>query len=425
VIGIVGGGISGLFLLHFLRKSGLDAALLESSVEPGGVMKSRVVEGPNGPVAVDLGPQRTRLTQGLAEILAEVGLTSEVIRAPRGLPFTILNDRRVHSAPMGVRGALATRLISPGGKLRALADFVTSAPRPDELVADALTRKLGPQIYRRLAGPLFGGLYGSDPARMVCEHSLIPALRRAGGGRSLLRVLLRASRLEGLPVVSFREGMGALPRGLAAHHDRHVRLGYPVREVVLRRGGGFDLVTDRERMRVDHVVLTLPAPAAARVVEPAAPEAARALGRLRYNPLVVVPLVVPAAKPAPAVGSGYKLPLDQTAHTRGVTSHDALFGRTGLFTAFLGGMGYEDIVDRADGEVMETARKDFFAATGAEAVPLLPHRTAMPAWDVSWSALDRFTLPAGLHVCAAFAERPGIAGRLDDARQLAAGLAAP
>jgi oxygen-dependent protoporphyrinogen oxidase len=86
-------------------------------------------------------------------------------------------------------------------------------------------------------------------------------------------------------------------------------------------------------------------------------------------------------------------------------------------------MGYEEVVERSDDDLMETARADFAAATGVEAVPLLAHRTAMPAWDVSWSALAGLSLPAGLHVCAAFAERPGIAGRLDDARRLAARLA--
>jgi oxygen-dependent protoporphyrinogen oxidase len=87
-------------------------------------------------------------------------------------------------------------------------------------------------------------------------------------------------------------------------------------------------------------------------------------------------------------------------------------------------MGYESIVGRQDEEIMQAAKSDFFAATGAEAVPLLAHRTAMPAWDVSWSALDELTLPSGMHVCAAFAERPGIAGRLEDARRLASRLVA-
>jgi oxygen-dependent protoporphyrinogen oxidase len=424
MIGIVGGGVSGLFLLHFLRKTGADAVLFESSAEPGGVMKSRVVEGPNGPVAVDVGPQRTRLTPALAEVLSDVGLTSEIVRAPERLPFTILHEGRVHPAPMGVRGALASRLISPGGKVRALADLVTSAPRPDESVEKALTRKLGTQIYRRLAGPLFGGLYGSDPSRMACRHSLLPALRRAGGRRSLLRALVRASRFETIPIVSFREGLGALPRALAAHHGTHVRLGDPVQEVVQRRGG-FEIASSRARLQVDQVVLTLPAHAAAKVVAGVAPAVSEALARLRYNPLAVVPLVVPSAHRAPVVGSGYKLTLDQKADTRGATSHDALFARTGLFTAFLGGMGYEGVVERTDAEIMDTARSDFFAAMAVEGIPLLVHRTAMPAWDVSWSALDGISLPGGLHLCAAFAERPGIAGRLEDARRLAARLGVP
>jgi oxygen-dependent protoporphyrinogen oxidase len=89
VIGIVGGGISGLFLLHFLAESGVEAILFECSASPGGVMQSRTVDGPNGPVTVDLGPQRMRLTAGVQELLLSLQLTDELLTAPTGVPFTI------------------------------------------------------------------------------------------------------------------------------------------------------------------------------------------------------------------------------------------------------------------------------------------------------------------------------------------------
>ena len=111
--------------------------------------------------------------------------------------------------------------------------------------------------------------------------------------------------------------------------------------------------------------------------------------------------------------------LDDRSATRGVTSHDALFGRSGLFTAFLGGMGSEALFDLPDSDLMNHAVQDFQRVTGVEPTPLLVHRTAMPAWDHSWSKLDGLRLPEGLHLCNAFADRPGISGRLDQARRVA------
>ena len=49
-------------------------------------------------------------------------------------------------------------------------------------------------------------------------------------------------------------------------------------------------------------------------------------------------------------------------------------------------------------------------------------RTRIPAWDESWDALDGLRLPDGVHICANYAGRPGIQGRLTDAKRLAVRL---
>lgn len=417
MIGIVGGGISGLFLLHLLTESGLEAILFESSENPGGVMQSRTVEGPNGPVTVDLGPQRMRLTAGLARLLGELDLTAALRQAPGGVPFTVYHEGILYPAPLSLSDAFRTRLISWSGKARGLADFFTPAPRPAESVATALTRKLGPEIYRRLAGPLLGGLYASDPERMEARHTLLRALRRTGTRRSLLLGLLRAAKWERTPVVSFETGMGALPVTLAGQHRSRIRLGEPVRTIARTQTGGYRLESDRGALDVDEVVLTLPAPQAAETLSSSAPVTARGLASLRYNPLAVVPLVVPTGTRPPETGSGFKMTLDDHSATRGVTAHETLFDRQGLFTAFLGGMGGEELVELPDPEIMDRARADFERVTGVAAIPLFVHRTAMPAWDRSWAVLDTLTPPKGIHLCAAFSDRPGIGGRLENAQR--------
>lgn len=419
MVGILGGGISGLFLLHLLAEAGLEAILFERSPSAGGVMRSRSVEGPNGPVTVDLGPQRMRLTGSLARVVEEVGLVSALRQAPMGVPFTIYRDGRLYPAPLSVGDALGSRLVSWPGKIRALGDLFSAAPAADESVAAALKRKLGPEVYTRLAGPILGGLYASDPAQMEAGRTLVPALRRTGARRSLLVGLKRASRWDRTPVVSFAEGMGALPRAIAQRYGNRVRLGESVRRVRARSRRGYRIQSDRGEVDVDELAICVPAGEAAGILEESAPEVASSLRRLRYNPLAIVPLVVRGGVPVRGVGSGFKMTLDDDSLTRGVTSHEQLFGRTGLFTAFLGGMGREDLLDRPDAHLLETARSDFRRVTGQEATPLFVHRTAMPAWDRSWRALDSVAFPERIHVCSAFFDRPGITGRLENARRIA------
>ena len=78
MVGIAGGGISGLFLLHLVRAAGLEAILFERSPSVGGVMRSRFVEGPDGRVPVDLRPQRMRLGGAFAGLSEELGLASAI-----------------------------------------------------------------------------------------------------------------------------------------------------------------------------------------------------------------------------------------------------------------------------------------------------------------------------------------------------------
>lgn len=422
MIGIVGGGASGLLLLHELRASGADAILFESSAICGGVMVSQAVEGPRGRVFVDLGPQRMRLTAAWTELVDELDLRDELVFAEEGLPFTMLRSGVFHPAPSSLGEAFRTDLISWAGKARALLDLLTPPPHPTETVESALSRKLGPEIYAYLAGPVMGGLYASHPSRMRAADTLIPAFRRTGAKRSLLRGLLRVGSWERRPVVSFREGMGQLARSLASRHHDQIRVETPVEGLDRLDDGRFRLHIEDESFEVDQVVLTLPGPAAGELLRGLDAPLAEGLSGLRYNPLAVVPLVVEPGAIAPSVGSGYKVPLSDASITRGVTSHDGLFGRDGLFTAFLGGMGFEDVASHTDGALMDMARSDFARATGVRAIPLLAHRTAMPAWDETWDGIRGRTPPRGIHLCGAFSGRPGLSGRLEETKRLAARL---
>lgn len=70
----------------------------------------------------------------------------------------------------------------------------------------------------------------------------------------------------------------------------------------------------------------------------------------------------------------------------------------------------------------QAAVDGFRRTTGYEASPLAVEQTRMPAWDMSWKALDGLSLPDGLHVTGNWWSRPGLPGRLDEARRVAGAL---
>lgn len=426
MIGIVGGGLTGLTLGHHLAAEGVDHLVLEAAASPGGVVRSIEVEGR----VLEVGPQRARLTADLFRLIEAVGLADQLLEVPAGLPLFILSRGRLRRAPLSFGSFVATDLISPAGKLRMLVEPLTRGVRPGEDVASFLTRKFGRQAYERFLGPLYGGLYASDPSRMEVELSLAHALRELGVKRSLLLSGIRGrqARGGGAPACSFVTGLQALPRALLEADRESIHLDTPVRELDRRSSdGAFILVTERGEVPVRTAVLTLPAPDAAELLRTAAPDPARRLASLRYNPLAVVHLLVDYSDAVARLrGYGYQVAFGEPAATRGVTWNHAMFpdtpNRRGIFTAYLGGMADPRIVEEPDDRLGMRAAEEFHEATGVAARPLHVHRTRVPAWDRSWRALDDLVLPDGLVLEAAYTARPGIPGRLSRARARARAL---
>lgn len=421
MIAIVGGGITGLVTAWELQKAGAPCVVLEASGSPGGVIRSREVDGR----VLDWGPQRARLTADMHRLVEEVDLGREVIRAPAGLDLLVYRGGRLHAVPFSAGAFLGSRAISSRAKLRLFLEPLTAGAAPEESVADYFVRKVGREIYETLVAPLYGGLYASDPRDMRVGLSLMHVLREFGVGRSLLLPLLRrGGRVTPPPACSFRSGMQALPDAVARRLGERLRVGAPVRGL-RPTGDGWRVELDGGALDAEAVVLTTPAPVSARLLAPVAPAAAEAIGRLRYNPLAVVHLDADTD----LVGLGFQVAFtEEDLALRGVTFNDSLFGRRNLYTAYLGGARRPGVASMAEPELRDLAVSEFRRCTGFDARVLSVAHERMPAWDVTWASLEGLSLPDGVHVAANWWSRPGLPGRLAEARRVAqtlAGAAAP
>lgn len=414
MIVIVGGGISGLTLAHQLALRGRPFLLLEASARVGGVIRSGRVAGH----LLEWGPQRARLTGDFAQLVDELGLRDRLITAPRDLPLFVFARGRLRRVPFSPGAFIRSDILTPRGKLRLLLEPLTAAPNEQESVEHFFTRKLGREAYENLAGPLYGGLYASDPRDMVLGLSLAHVLREFEIGRSMLLPLLRRGGTVAPPdACSFRDGMETLPRALYDRHAPSIRLQTPVRAIE-RDGQRHVVITDHDRIGAEHIVITAPAAATAALLQRLAPDAAARIGTLNYNPLAVVHLHAETG----LRGLGYQVSFAEPLVTRGVTWNDSLFGRRGVYTAYLGGARNSWIAEETAARAGEIAVAEFRTVTGCDATVLSVEQERMPAWDRSWSALQRLELPADMHVHANWIARPGLPGRLAMSRRLADSL---
>jgi oxygen-dependent protoporphyrinogen oxidase len=255
---------------------------------------------------------------------------------------------------------------------------------------------------------------------MPVEHALQRTLAELGVRRSILwRMFLGAGRAAESPPCSFRRGLGALPLAVARKLEGSVRLEAPVR--MLRKSPvGWEVTADGAgSVPVDAVVLACPSDTAASLLGGSYPEESGRLSALRYNPLALVYL----KSETRLRGLGYQVAFGESLETRGVTWNDSIFGRPGLHTAYLGGMKNPELPDWDDGRIEKIACKEFEFVTGHPAEALRVSRTRIPAWDETWDGLEGVEWPPDLHFCSNYTARPGILGRITEAKRLAATLA--
>jgi oxygen-dependent protoporphyrinogen oxidase len=395
---VVGGGVAGLSAAYYARRAapGLRITLLEAALRLGGKVATLredgfVVEG--GPDAV------VRYKPWALELMRGLGLEAEIVGTLPARPSALIHDgRRALPIPAGLQmvvpadlWALArSPLLSPLGKARAALDlFLPKGPPGDEAFGAFIRRRLGPQVWARLAAPLSGGIYGGDPGELstLAAFPQLKALEEAHG--SLIRGAMRQRRERGTReggqlFASLREGLGAMVEALGARLEGvELRLGVEVRGLERRRE--WWVHTSEGALCADAVVLATPAGVSGRLLEPLHPEAARALQQIPYGASATVTLAFERAHLPPRVGHGLLLAAGSGFAARGFTWTDQKWsGRApeglGLVRAYFSGLlaGEEELV--------ALARRDLERLWGR--VP-----PVVRAWVFRWpQGLPRYTL---------------------------------
>jgi oxygen-dependent protoporphyrinogen oxidase len=282
---VVGGGVAGLMRAWALASMGRDVTLFEAAPRVGGAVRTRRIEG----AIVELGPQSLRLTRRLWGLVGRLGLTDQVVPASPAANARFLWDgtalQRLPDGPLGVA-------LAPWGGWRRAASLWAETRRPASRgpetasLGDWVRRRFGPGWEDVLAAGI-GGVFGGDPDALdaVLAAPGPVAWERAWG--SVLRGAGKTAAARAVPdapasVISFREGMQALPDALAGALGRVVRCGVSVTEV-RRQGHGWRVETTRGGVDARRLHVAVPPDVAAAwfgdlPVAPCAPVASVHLG---------------------------------------------------------------------------------------------------------------------------------------------------
>ncbi|WP_327352636.1 protoporphyrinogen oxidase [Streptomyces sp. NBC_01304] len=428
---VVGGGITGLAAAHRLLDRGARVTVLEASDRLGGKLHAGSIEG----VRVDLGAESMLARRPEAVALArEVGLAG-ALQPPATATASLWNRGTLCPMPkghvMGVPGdasALAGVLSEAG--LRRIGEDRSLAPTEvgeDVAVGEYVAARVGREVVDRLVEPLLGGVYAGDAyrlsMRMAVPQLYEAALRHASllDGVRDIQAKAAARQQVGPVFMGIVGGVGQLPLAVAesvrarggeivlgagVSEVRHVGGSFPqpapsrksatpsaLRAVSSSAGradpGAVDqawrVVAGGRVFEGDAVVLAVPAPHAARLLEADAPGAAAELHTVEYASMALMTLAFRKEDVDLPEGSGFLVPPIDGHTIKASTFASQKWGWIAeedpglvVLRTSVGRYGETEILQRGDDELIEVSRRDLREAVGLGAAPVA---TRVTRWD--------------------------------------------
>jgi len=422
-VAIIGGGVAGLAAAHRVvelakeNSLNIDLTLLEASPRLGGSIATEKI----GDFLVEAGADSFITEKPWALRLCErLGLSSRLVSTQAAYQkIYVVNRGKLVPLPIGFFLIAPTRfwpfvyspLFSWPGKLRIAAEIVLPRGRndQDESLGSFVRRRFGAETLERVAQPLIGGIYASDPDQLSLtatmprykemersKRSIIRAMwseqrRRArsesgSGARWSLFVTLAGGMQELIDSIVQRIPKSAMRLDSPATHLSHDR----------EKKSWRIAVGNSESITADAVVIATPAFQAANIIEPITSDAAAELKQIAYTSTATVSLGYGRKDfPRPPDSFGFVVPAVEQRKVMACTFSSLKYpGRAPedhiLLRAFVGGALQPELFADDDPTMLKNVRGELASLLGVVAEPVLSriwrHPKSMPQYHIGHAA---------------------------------------
>lgn len=390
---IIGGGISGLSVLHFLNKKftarpDIELTLLEKEPQTGGTIQSLKKEdvifetGPNG--FLDNKPSTL-------DLVRELGLTDSLINASKATKtrYICVKDR-LYTLPSGPVSFLSFPLLSVADKMRIMGEiFVPKSESKSETVYEFGQRRLGENFAKYFLDPMVSGIFGGDARDLNLSHAF-PKIRQieqeygslfkglAASGIKKRKDRRKNSLTAGQPagqLWSFQNGMGQLIRTLSDRYKKNIETGIDVSRVTYD-GKRYFVGSTHKDYAADDLILAVPAYRACDLIAPVDPDLSAELRKISYAFIAVAGLVYSKDQfENPPKGFGYLRPTHEGREILGVLFSSNIFQNRcredqRLFQIMIGGACHPQTADKNVHQLLEMAETEIHAILRARGKPL-------------------------------------------------------
>ena len=377
---VIGGGISGLSVLHGLQKKyvgreDIQIRLVEKDDHVGGTAHTERHEnwlfewGPSG--FLDNSPATLSLAKDL-------GLEKDIIQSNGQAKrrFICLKEH-LHELPSSPFGLFGFKPLSVLDKIRLFGElFVPKGRVENETLYNFAARRFGENAAKYLFDPMAAGIFGGDAKHLTVKEafpkifdleqkygSLIKGMMKLGGQRKKLeRAGGKGAAIQG-QLLSFKGGMGQICEQIWHRYRENIQLGEEAVRID-RVGEGYSVETKKIKYFADEVYVCVPAYVASKIIKSLNTVLAEFLEKVHYVPVAVIGLVYHKSNLSSIPGGfGYLTPSSEKTATLGVLFPGNVFsGRVDedhfLFHVMLGGTRAMDMAHREKEEIILLAKNE-------------------------------------------------------------------
>lgn len=296
---IIGAGISGLTTAYLLKKRGIGVRVLEKSNTYGGSIRTERINGH----LVEHGPNSTLETTPLInELLNMLGILDRKILASKSSNKRyILKNGAIMPLPMGPGAFLTTRLFSGKAKLRLLKEpFIKSKSHPEETIAEFTRRRLGSEFLDYAINPFVAGVFAGNPENLNVKTAFPKLYDLEQNYGSLIGGMFKSRKerkkrneesKQSAKTISFIDGMQELTDALYENLKDNIEFNCNVNSLA-KNGDKHDVNYsangETKTLTSDNLVVSIPAYAAAPLLESMDGDLAKTLADIYYPPVNVI-----------------------------------------------------------------------------------------------------------------------------------------
>jgi len=385
-IAIIGGGISGLTVLHYLKQrlgNDVQITLFEREAALGGTIRSFKKNsclfewGPNG--FLDNQPVSLQLIE-------ELGLSDQLIEAQSTARRRYIQIKeKLYALPTNPFNFISTPILPLKDKCSLLTGLLKKNISKDRSIYEYVSQRFSPGIAESLADPLISGIYAGN-IKSLHMASAFPKLNRKGFPKSRM--------------CSFLGGMGQIIEALEKRYKQYIQKNSEI---------------SSSQINADITIVATTAYAAAKIVENLNPVLSRALTQIPYAPLAVVGLLFKqdSFKKKPD-GFGYLIPSKENKNILGVLIESNVYAKRAgdeqiMMRVMLGGAHHPAIINDPEEKILDLAIKEIDNTYNLVSQPIETFvklwPKAIPQYEIDYphwrqSIAQQCAKTPGLYLCA-------------------------